>query len=74
MAIEALLMILVVLIVLLAVGVPIAYAIGISSLAAVLQAVPLDISVVTGAQRIFSGMRKISPGGIPFFFFLGDFF
>ncbi len=72
MAIEALLMILVVLIVLLAVGVPIAYAIGISSLAAVLQAVPLDISVVTGAQRIFVGMSKFSLTAIPFFILAGN--
>jgi len=71
-AIEALLMILVVLIVLLAVGVPIAYAIGISSLAAVLQAVPLDISVVTGAQRIFVGMSKFSLTAIPFFILAGN--
>ena len=49
MAIQSLIIIVVALAVLLVVGVPISYAIGISSLIAILQTVPLDISVVTGA-------------------------
>ena len=53
MAIQSLIIIVVALAVLLVVGVPISYAIGISSLIAILPTVPLDISVVTGAQRIF---------------------
>lgn len=67
MAIQSLMIILLVLLVLLALGVPIAYAIGISSLAAILQVVPLDVSVVTGAQRTFVGMSKFSLTAIPFF-------
>lgn len=72
MAIQSLLIILVVLLVLLALGVPIAYSIGISSLVAVLQTVPLDISVVTAAQRTFVGMSKFSLTAIPFFILAGN--
>ena len=72
MAIESLLIILVVLLVLLAIGVPISYAIGISSLAAILRIVPLDVSVLTGAQRTFVGMSKFSLTAIPFFILAGN--
>lgn len=72
MAIQALLIIIVVLAVLLVLGVPIAYAIGISSLVAILQTVPLDISVVTAAQRSFVGMSKFSLTAIPFFILAGN--
>lgn len=65
-------MILVILLVLLALGVPIAYAIGISSLAAILQTVPLDVAVVTAAQRTFVGMSKFSLTAIPFFILAGN--
>ena len=51
MAMEALAIILIVLILLLVIGVPISYSIGISSLAAILLVVPLDVSVLTAAQR-----------------------
>ena len=47
MAIQSLLIIIVILAVLLVIGVPISYAIGISSLICILQTVSLDISVVT---------------------------
>lgn len=47
MAIESLLIIIGVLAVLLIVGVPISYSIGIASLVAILQTVSLDVSVVT---------------------------
>ena len=50
MAIQSLFLILFVLLVLLALGVPISYSIGISSLVVFLQTVPLDVSVVTAAQ------------------------
>ena len=60
MAMQALGIILVVLIVLLVIGVPISYAIGISSLAGILLVVPLDVSVLTAAQRTFVGMSKFS--------------
>ena len=72
MAIQSLIIIVVALAVLLVVGVPISYAIGISSLIAILQTVPLDISVVTGAQRIFVGMSKFSLTAIPFFILAGN--
>ena len=72
MAIQSLLIIVVVLAVLLIAGVPISYSIGISSLIAILQTVPLDVSVVTGAQRIFVGMSKFSLTAIPFFILAGN--
>lgn len=72
MAIQALFMILAVLLVLLFIGVPISYAIGISSLAAILMSVPLDVSVLTAAQRTFVGMSKFSLTAIPFFILAGN--
>ncbi len=72
MAIEALMIILAVLALLLVVGVPISYAIGISSLAAILLVVPLDVSVLTAAQRTFVGMSKFSLTAIPFFVLAGN--
>ncbi len=72
MAIEALLIILVVLLILLLIGVPISYAIGISSLAAILRTIPLDVAVLTGAQRTFVGMSKFSLTAIPFFILAGN--
>lgn len=72
MAIQALLIILVVLAVLLAIGVPISYAIGFSALAAILPTMALDVSVITGAQRTFVGMSKFSLTAIPFFILAGN--
>lgn len=72
MAIQALIIILTVLLILLAIGVPISYAIGISSLAAILLVVPLDVSVLTAAQRTFVGMSKFSLTAIPFFILAGN--
>jgi len=72
MAIQALIIILVVLLGLLALGVPISYSIGISSLVAILQTVPLDVSVLTAAQRTFVGMSKFSLTAIPFFILAGN--
>jgi len=72
MAIRALIIILVVLLGLLALGVPIAYSIGIASLAAILQAVPPEICVITAAQRIFVGMSRFSLTAIPFFILAGN--
>ena len=72
MAFEALGIILIVLFILLVVGVPISYAIGISSLAAIFSVVPLDISVLTAAQRTFVGMSKFSLTAIPFFILAGN--
>lgn len=72
MVIQALLIILFVLLGLLLVGVPISYAIGISSLAAIWQIVPLDVAVLTAAQRTFVGMSKFSLTAIPFFILAGN--
>ena len=72
MAMQSLAIIIIVLAVMLVLGVPISYSIGISSLVAILQTVPLDISVVTGAQRIFVGMSKFSLTAIPFFILAGN--
>ncbi len=72
MALISLLIILVVLLGLLAIGVPIAYSIGVASLVAIGQIIPLDISVLTGAQRVFVGMSKFSLTAIPFFILAGN--
>ncbi|MCC8013721.1 MAG: TRAP transporter large permease [Eubacterium sp.] len=72
MALQALVIILLVLFVLLALGVPISYAIGISALAAIVQTMSLDVSVVTAAQRTFVGMSKFSLTAIPFFILAGN--
>ena len=72
MAIQSLVIILTVLIALLVIGVPISYAIGISSLAAILQIVPMDVSVLTAAPRTFVGMSKFSLTAIPFFILAGN--
>lgn len=72
MAISALVIILVVMLVLLFLGVPISYAIGISSLSAILSVIDLDIAVLTAAQRTFVGMSKFSLTAIPFFILAGN--
>ena len=72
MAIQSLVMILLVLLAFLALGVPIVYSIGISALVVILQTVPLDVSVVTAAQRTFVGMSKFSLTAIPFFILAGN--
>lgn len=72
MAIPALLIIFILLLLLLLGSVPIAYAIGISALAAILPSVPPEISVITAAQRIFVGMSKFSLTAIPFFLLAGN--
>jgi len=72
MAISSLFLILGVLLVLLALGVPIAYSIGIAALAAILPNMSLDVSVVTAAQRTFVGMSSFSLTAIPFFILAGN--
>lgn len=72
MAMESLFIIIAVLVILLALGVPISYSIGISALAAILRTVPIDNSVVTAAQRTFVGMSKFSLTAIPFFILAGN--
>ena len=72
MAMEALLIIVTVLVVLMALGVPIAYSIGLASLVAIVSTVPFDVAVVTGAQRTFVGMSSFTLTAIPFFILAGN--
>ena len=72
MAIKALLVILIVMLVLLFIGIPVAYSIGISSLAAILMVIDLDVAVLTAAQRTFVGMSKFSLTALPFFVLAGN--
>ncbi|MDO4328840.1 MAG: TRAP transporter large permease [Lachnospiraceae bacterium] len=72
MAMQSLAIIMIVLAALLIMGIPISYAIGVSALAAILQTVPLDVSVLTAAQRTFVGMSKFSLTAIPFFVLAGN--
>lgn len=72
MAISSLVLILAVLLFLLALGVPIAYSIGIAALTAILPTMELDVSVVTAAQRTFVGMSSFSLTAIPFFILAGN--
>ena len=69
MAIQALLVILAVLLFL---GVPISYAIAVSSLTAILSSIDLNVAVLTAAQRTFVGMSKFSLTAIPFFILAGN--
>jgi len=66
------LIILAVLVVLLVAGVPIAVALGVSSICAILPIMPVDVAVLTGAQRIFSGISVFSLLAIPFFILAGN--
>lgn len=72
MAVESLCIILVVLFVMLAIGVPITYSIGIASLVAIVRVLPLDVAVLTAAQRTFVGMSKFTLTAIPFFVLAGN--
>ena len=64
--------ILVLLIVMLIAGVPIAVALGVSSVCAILPVMNLDVAVLTGCQRIFSGISVFSLLAIPFFILAGN--
>lgn len=66
------LIILCVLAVLLIAGVPIAVALGISSVCAILPIMDTSVAVLTGAQRIFSGISVFSLLAIPFFILAGN--
>src|SRR3712207_987311 len=66
------LIILISLAIMLIAGVPIAIALGISSIAAIIPVLNVDATVVTGAQRIFSGISIFSLLAIPFFVLAGN--
>lgn len=72
MAFQSLIIMLGVLIILLTLGIPIAVSIGVASMAAILPTVSLDVTVVTAAQRIFSGTSTFTLVAIPFFILAGN--
>lgn len=72
MALESLLIMLVILLLLLALGTPIAIAIGIAAIGAISPTMSLDISMITGAQRIFTGTSTFTLVAIPFFILAGN--
>ena len=71
-AITSGLIILISLIIMLCAGVPIAVALGISSIAAILPVLNAGAAVLTGAQRIFGGISVFSLLAIPFFILAGN--
>lgn len=66
------LIILVLLVIMLLAGVPIAVALGVSSVCAILPVLNFEATIVTGAQRIFSGISVFSLLAIPFFILAGN--
>lgn len=66
------LIILAVLIVLLLAGAPIAVALAVSSICAILPVLELEPAVLTGAQRIFSGISVFNLIAIPLFILAGN--
>ena len=61
-----------VLLVMLLAGAPIAVSLGVSSILAILPILNTQATVVTGAQRIFSGISVFSLLAIPFFILAGN--
>lgn len=57
--------------ILLLVGIPIAISIAVASVLAVLAALPIDSSLITSVQRIFTGMDSFSLLAVPFFILSG---
>ena len=72
MAIESLIIMIVLLALLLILGAPIAVSIAIAAVGAILPTMPLDITLITGAQRIFSGTSSFTLVAIPFFVLAGN--
>ena len=66
------LIILVLLVIMLIAGVLIAVALGASSVCAILPVMDVDVAVLTGSQRIFSGISVFSLLAIPFFILAGN--
>ena len=63
---------LVLLVIMLIAGVPIAVALGASSVCAILPVMDVDVAVLTGSQRIFSGISVFTLLAIPFFILAGN--
>lgn len=66
------LIILVLLVIMLLAGVPVAIALAVSSVCAIFPVLNFEAAVVTGAQRIFSGISIFSLLAIPFFILAGN--
>ena len=60
MSANALAIILISLVILLATGVPIAFSIGIASIITIITTVPANVATLTAAQRSFVGMSSLS--------------
>ncbi|WP_250277889.1 TRAP transporter large permease [[Clostridium] colinum] len=60
------------LIILLLMGVPIAVSLGVSSILAILPILNVEATVITGAQRVFSGISVFTLIAIPFFILAGN--
>ncbi|MCR9386456.1 TRAP transporter large permease [Vibrio metoecus] len=58
--------------VLLAVGVPVSFAIGLSSLATILMGLPLEPAIAVVAQRMAAGLDNFALLAIPFFILAGN--
>lgn len=71
-ALQSGLIILIMLLIMLIAGVPIAVALGVSSVCAILLIMNVDVAVLTGCQRIFSGISVFSLLAIPFFILAGN--
>lgn len=72
MALTTALIIFVVLAVCLLAGIPIAIGIALSSVCAILPSLDLNATLLTGAQRIFSGISNFTLIAIPFFVLAGN--
>ena len=72
MAISSLIIMLVILALLLFFGIPISIAISLSAMGAILPVMPLDITVITAAQRIFAGTSSFTLIAIPMFVLAGN--
>lgn len=72
MSANALAIILLSLVILLATGVPIAFSIGIASIVTILTTIPADVATLTAAQRTFVGMSSFTLTAIPFFILAGN--
>lgn len=69
---QALAVILISLAILLLLGVPIAFSIGIASIITILSTIDLNVTVLTAAQRTFVGMSSFTLTAIPFFILAGN--
>lgn len=72
MALTTALIMFIVLIITLLLGFPIAISIGLSSILAILPSLAFDNTLITGAQRIFSGISNFTLIAIPFFILAGN--